>query len=162
MSLLRRGVEGVCADLGGPLRERKPAAQSRCEAGTPSGEGWAKPLPARLRSNRYVRSNPSRRRRHRKVVRPGCFGPWLRPGRQARTARPDSQPRFRRGKSNVRCPPPCRAREDCALDGAHRARDHDRHGRWRRPTRIERRSKGSPLRRSAKLFRSKSCATATI
>ena len=87
MSLLRRGIEGVCADLWGPLRARKWPAQSRCEASRPWEEGGAKPRPARLRNNRYICSSPSRRRRSRKAVRPARSGPWPRPARQARLAR---------------------------------------------------------------------------
>jgi len=168
MSLLRRGIEGVCADLGGPLRARKVRAQSQCEVSRPWEEGEAKPPPARLRSNPYIRSSPSRRHRSRKAVRPARFGPWPPLGRQVGLARSDSQARSGQWKSNGRCQPQCHVLEDCVLgdfaleDGAHQARAHDRHGPWLRPTRIERRSKGSPPQLSAKVYRSKSCATATI
>lgn len=162
MSSLRRGVEGVCADLGGPFRERKPGVQSRCAASTLSGEGWAKPPPARRRSNRYIRSSPSRRHRPGKAAHPGCSGPWPRPGRQIGPARPGSRERAGRGQARLRCRvlvdgvPGCGALED----GARQARD--RYGPWLRPTRIERRSAGSPLQRFARVCRSRSCAFTTI
>lgn len=149
MSSLSRGVEGVCADLGGQFRERKPSAQSRCAASTLSGEGWAKPPPERRRSSRYIRSSPSRRHRPWKAAHPGCSGPWPRPGRQI-------------GRARLRCRvlvngvPGCGALED----GARQARD--RYGLWQRSARIERRSAGSPPQVSATMCRSKSCAANTI
>ena len=163
MSSLRRGIEGVCADLAGPLRERKPGVQNRCEAGTPWEEGSATRLPARLRSNRYIRSSPSRRRRSRRAMGPGCSGPRPRPGRQVPSARRDPRPGRAPKQSHGRWRPRCHGREHGVLEaGVRQARGRARHGPWLRLARIEWRSARPPFQRSATMCRSKSCAITTI
>lgn len=156
MSLFRREIEGVCADLLGPFRARKVRAQSRCAASRPWAEGEAKPPPARLRSTPYIRSSPSRRRRRMKAARPAHSG---RPPRLARQA---GFARLRWRKPDGQCRRRCHVLDGAPEHGAHQARVHDRHGRWLRPTRIERRSTGSPPQSSATVCRSKSCAAITI
>ena len=160
MSLFRREIEGVCADLLGPRRARKRRGQSRPEASRIWAEGGAKRRPAQLRSSPYIRSSRSRRRRSWRAVRPAHSGRPPRLARRAGPGRHDPQAGQALKKSHARCPPRRHARERHALDAARQA--HDRHGPWPRPTRIERRSRSSPLQLTAKLFRSKSCSGATI
>ena len=169
MSLLRREAEGVCADPGGPLPERKSGVRSRCEACWPWEEGWAKPRLGRHRNNPCrFRSSRSRRywgrpRRYVRFERPSQLAQQLVPGLQvSRCGSLDRSVRrqaYRRRRLRRQAP----AFEGLGPEGhAYQGRANDRHGPRLRPARIERRSAGSPPQRSAKAFRSNSWANGTI